>query len=240
MRTKGIIICALVCGAMLISGCSNPYNRAKEVKDEFGKSAYVVSENHAGETPELVTAQKIKKNDSEVYRVSIHNLNDGSMETLDCSFKPVEVLKNAEGYLIISEYVNNNTPKRKNYCVETISQNGESTVVWLDEDDENVSPTAYVVDKNAKQIILTGFSTINEDAKEYYVKIDFEGKKVAEDTKTLALKPTRKAMYLWVCSNCGVTCNTPSNGWPYTSARCRIKPDGTYMAHNFSNHGRVD
>lgn len=241
MKNKNIFIYfTVLCSAMLTVGCSNPYSKAEEFKKSLNKSAYIINEFYNEETPQLITAEKVNENDIEKYRISIHDLKNNSTETLNCSFKPIEVLKNSEGYLVISEYTHADTPNRKSYCVETIS-NGTSTTVWLDEEDEMAIPTAYVVDKSAKHIILSGVSTFDNIAKEYYVKFDFDGNRVAEDTKKFKLEPAKRAMYLWVCSLCGATANNTSAttpAIPYT--RCKLDRYGVGKAHRMSNHGRVD
>ncbi len=231
----------MICGAILISSCKDSYNRATDIIEELEESAYVISEQYTGNSPRLITVNKIEENNKEYYQITIHNLENSSKEIINCSFKPVEVLKNSNGHLVISEFINPETTKRKNYCIENIPKKGKPTIIRLDEDNQTVFPTAYVVDNISRHITLTCLFKNCEKAKEYYVKLNFDGEKILNDSQILNLRPTRKSMYLWVCSTCGATANNTSSispAIPYT--KCKRKSDGTFMAHRMSNHGRVD
>lgn len=236
---------------MQMTSCSSPEKKANDFILQLGDNGKVLATNLIGDDKGIVAT--IQPTDSTVAAI-VYSLTTEKVDTIITLLNDEELfdaVKTENGYFVIIRQSGRFADLRHPYSAYYVGNKNNSKVrtvkkLIVDEDNEYLSCSGYVINKDEKFLTLLSDDADDNNVTVYQTVYDFNGNQVATDPISYDLKPIREApapqsktTYVWECQHCGEKRNAAKepSGWEFTCMRPGYA-GGT--SHKWVKIGRVD
>lgn len=232
-----------------MSSCSTSDKKAEKFIQQLGKTDKVLATDFVGEDKEIIASIQPNNYEVSVIRYSTAAAKVDTVFSISNDNELVNAFHTDNGFMFVTRDIGKFADLRRPYSVYFVpegdnTQTGTYQKLLVNTDNEYLTCSGYVIDKDAKILTLTSYDDDDKNVTLYQTEYDFNGNQISEDPITYNLKPHRdssesNATYVWECQYCGVKRNSSKmpSFWDFS---CKRYGNTAGSSHEWVKIGRVD